>query len=338
MEYRFLGRSGLRVSALCLGPTMTISFGRDVDESAGRRIFDIYCDRGGNFFDNADVYSGGLSETLFGRWLEERRREDLVIATKVRYPSGTGPNDAGLSRKHLVASIDESLRRLRTDYIDLYQVHCWDPVTPLEETLSTLNRLVELGKVRYVGASNFSGWQLQKSLDLSLLRGWERFVSLQALYNLLDRSTEWELVPVCLNEGVALNPWSPLRCGWLTGTYRRGMMAPPAGSRIEHAGKTAGKERWDQYANERTWRIVDLLEAIAQTENRTPAQVALNWVLHRPGVVSPVVGPQTVEHLEDNLATLEWRLAPEHIEALEACSDLPLPYPYDTIEAARTRR
>ena len=255
--HRFLGRTGLRVSVLCLG---TMTFGREANEEQSRAILDAYTGAGGNFIDTADVYAGTESESIIGRWLKEQKRDDLVIATKVRFPSGEGPNDVGVSRKHILSSIDASLKRLQTDYVDLYQVHAWDAVTPLEETLSTLDGLVKAGKVRYVGVSNFTGWQLQKALDMSQAHGWEPFVSLQPLYNLLDRYTEWELVPVCENEGLGIIPWSPLRGGWLTGKYRRGhgtgagrhahgrgrrqpVAAVQRGAHVGHHRRTAGRGR-----------------------------------------------------------------------------------------------
>ena len=224
MEYRFLGKTGLKVSELCLG---TMTFGRETDETDSKRILNHFVELGGNFIDTADVYAESRSERIIGSWLKDRPRENLVIATKVRFPTGDGQNDEGLSRKHILAAIDNSLKRLGTDYIDLYQVHCWDDGTPLEETLSTLSNLVDIGKVRYLGVSNFSGWQLQKAIDVSRHRGWEPFSCLQPLYNLLDRDIELELLPVCENEGLGVIPWSPLRGGWLTGKYHRGMDSPP---------------------------------------------------------------------------------------------------------------
>src|SRR6266487_1594507 len=193
MHFRYLGSTGLKVSELCLG---AMTFGRESREEVSRQIMDRFVEAGGNFIDTANVYSQGVSEEIVGRWLAGKRRDDLVIATKVRFPMGEGPNDVGLSRKHILSSVDQSLRRLGTEYIDLYQVHCWDNVTPLEETLSTLDSLVQSGKVRYIGASNYTGWQLQRASDLCRANGWERFVCLQPLYNLLDRVIEWEVLPV----------------------------------------------------------------------------------------------------------------------------------------------
>lgn len=335
MEYRFLGRTGLRVSELCLG---TMTFGRESSEELSRQILDRFVEAGGNFLDTADVYSRGLSEEIIGRWLKGRHRDELIIATKVRFPMGEGPNEVGLSRKHIMAAVEASLRRLGTDYIDLYQVHCWDDVTPLEETLSTLNDLVRSGKVRYIGASNYSGWQLQKAIDLSRQMGWEPFRCLQPLYNLLDRSTEWELLPVCINEGLGVIPWSPLRGGWLSGKYRRGMTAPPEGTRVWEAEQHGWSESWSRYNNERTWSVLDTLFAVADEAGKTPAQVALRWLLQRPGVTAPIIGARTMEQLENNLGAVGWELSQEQMDRLNQASAVQLPYPYDFLEGAQRRR
>jgi aryl-alcohol dehydrogenase-like predicted oxidoreductase len=328
MKYRYLGKTGLKVSELCLG---TMTFGREINQRASHRLLNRFVDAGGNFIDTADVYSRGASEEIVGRWLKGKARDDFIMATKVRFPMGDGPNDLGLSRKHILAGVENSLRRLNTDYIDLYQVHCWDPATPLEETLSTLNSLVQSGKVRYIGASNFAPWQLQKALDLSRQMGWEPFVSLQPLYNLLDRYIEWGLAPVCLNEGLGIIPWSPLRGGWLSGKYHRGMEAPLAGTRIEVAEEKGWSESWSVYDNERTWSIIDVLLEVAEEAGKSPAQVALNWLLHQPGVTAPIIGVRTLAHLEDNLGAIDWSLSEAHMARLNEVSELELPYPYDFI-------
>ena len=223
MDYKFMGKTGLRVSELCLG---AMTFGREADEALSHKMLDMFVEAGGTFIDTADVYSQGVSEEVTGEWLAKQKRDDFVIATKVRFPMGDGPNEAGLSRKHIMAGVEASLKRLKTDYIDLYQVHCWDEKTPLEETLTTLNDLVRRGLVRYIGASNFTGWQLQKAVSLSKSLGLEAFTCLQPQYNLLCRSTEWELIPLCEAEGIGVIPWSPLRGGWLSGKFKRGMDAP----------------------------------------------------------------------------------------------------------------
>lgn len=335
MQYRFLGKTGLKVSELCLG---AMTFGRETSEPDSYAIMDHFVESGGNFIDTADVYSRGGSEDVVGGWLATKNRADLVIATKARYPMGDGPNDLGLSRKHLLDAVDASLRRLKTDYIDLYQVHCWDSRTPLEETLSTLDMLVRSGKVRYLGASNFSGWQLQKSIEICRRMGWEAFVSLQPQYNLLCRSTEWELVDVCLNEGLGMIPWSPLRGGWLSGRFRRDMQGPPAGSRIEVAEKEGWDESWSNYNNEYTWTVIDALLAVAENVGKTPAQVAINWLLQQPAVTSPIIGTRTLNQLTDNLGAAGWALDAEHIQQLNTASELPLPYPYNEIAGAQLRR
>ena len=261
MKMRFMGRAGLKVSELCLG---TMTFGREADEAASFKIMDRFIEAGGNFIDTADVYSRGISEEIVGRWLKGKPRDNFIIATKVRFSMGDGPNDVGLSRKHIMSGIENSLRRLQTDYVDLYQVHCWDNRTPLEETLGTLDTLVKQGKVRYIGASNYSGWQLQKAIDTSRRMGLEPFTCLQPQYNLLCRSTEWELVEVCVNEGLGIIPWSPLRGGWLSGKFRRGMTAPAQGSRIETAEKQGWSEGWSNYNKESTWVVLDALFAVAE--------------------------------------------------------------------------
>jgi aryl-alcohol dehydrogenase-like predicted oxidoreductase len=333
MDYRFLGRTGLKVSELCLG---AMTFGRETTEEISHQILDRFVEAGGTFIDTADVYTRGASEEILGRWLKGQPRDDLVIATKVRFPMGEGPNDAGLSRKHILTGVEASLRRLGTDYIDLYQVHCWDETSPLEETLSALDSLVQSGKVRYLGASNYAGWQLQKAIDLSRHRGWERFVSLQPLYNLLDRDIELELLPVCQNEGLGIICWSPLRGGWLTGRYRRGMAAPPEGSRVQAATEQGWSEAWEVYDNEHTWSVLDELQSVAEETGKTPPQVALNWLLQRPGVTAPIVGARTLEHLESNLGAAGWKLDSEQMERLNQVSERPLPfYPYGMIHGAR---
>jgi aryl-alcohol dehydrogenase-like predicted oxidoreductase len=335
MDQRFLGKTGMKVSELCLG---AMTFGRETTEEDSKQILNRFIEAGGNFIDTADVYSQGISEEIVGRWLKGKRRDDVVIATKVRFGMGTGPNDVGVSRKHILSGVEASLRRLQTDYIDIYQVHCWDRATPLEETLSTLDRLVQSGKVRYIGASNFSGWQLQKAIDTSKCMGWEPFFCLQPLYNLLDRSVEWELIPVCQNEGLGVIPWSPLRGGWLSGKFRRGMTAPTEGTRIKAATDNDWSESWNKYNTEHTWHVIDTLFEVAQEAGKTPAQVALNWLLQRPGVTAPIVGTRTRDQLEDNLCAVGWKLSAEQMDKLNKASDVELPYPYSFIARGQTGR
>lgn len=335
MNQRYLGRTGLKVSELCLG---AMTFGREAKEEVSYQMLDHFVEAGGNFIDTADVYSHGISETLLGKWLKGKNRDDFVIASKVRFSMGDGPNDIGLSRKHIISGVEASLRRLDSDYIDLYQIHAWDPGTPLVETLETLNSLVQSGKVRYIGASNVAGWQLQKAIDISKEMGWEPFSCLQPLYNLLDRSIEWELIPVCLNEGVGIIPWSPLRGGWLSGKYRRDMEGPPQGTRVDQASKEGWSESWDAYNNKHTWEVIDVLLAVAEETGKTPAQVSLNWLLNRPGVTAPIIGVRTMSHLEDNLGATRWTLSEEQMARLTAAGDKPLPYPYEFINRAMADR
>jgi len=330
MQYRTLGRTGLKVSELCLG---AMTFGREATEAESFALLDRFVAAGGTFIDTADVYSRGLSEEILGRWLVRQDRDGLVIATKLRWgtddPAQRRPNRFGLGRKHIMSAVEASLKRLQTDYIDLYQTHLWDTTTPLEETLRALDDLVRSGKVRYVGASNYCSWHLQKSIDFARSQGLDAFISLQALYNLLDRELEWEIVGLCQAEGLGILPWSPLRGGWLTGKYHRGLTAPIAGTRIELAPQRGGSETWAKYANEHTWTVVDTLRDIAEEVRCSAAQVALRWLLQKPGVTSPIIGARDLRQLDDNLGSVGWSLAPEHMARLDKASAKPLPYPYD---------
>ncbi|TCN44682.1 aryl-alcohol dehydrogenase-like predicted oxidoreductase [Kribbella orskensis] len=334
MDYHFLGRSGLQVSELCLG---TMMFGEQTDEQTSHQILDTFVESGGNFIDTADVYGRGRSEEILGTWLKSRRREDYVVATKAFGEMGPGPNEQGLSRKHILDAVRASLRRLGTDHIDLYQLHVWDDGTPIEETLSTLDALVKEGTVRYIGASNFSGWQLQKAIDVSRQNGWESFVSLQPLYNLLDRDAEWELLPVSRSEGLGVLPWSPLRAGWLAGAHRRGMTSPSEGTRVERESE-AGSIPWSGYATERTWRVIDEVSAIAAETGRTAAQVSLRWLMQREPATTPIIGARTVEQAKDNLAASGWSLTTEQTDRLTTASAPDtVPYPYDVLHRLSRR-
>ncbi len=335
MDYRFMGGTGLRVSELCLG---AMTFGRETSEADSHAILDRFVEAGGNFIDTADVYSRGISEEILGRWLKQQNRDDLVIATKVRFPMGEGPNDLGLSRKHILQGVEASLRRLNTDYIDLYQVHCWDHITPLEETLSTLDTLVKSGRVRYTGVSNYTGWQLQKAIDMSRHNGWEPYTCLQPQYNLLERTMEWELTDVCLNEGLGIIPWSPLRGGWLSGKFRRGMSEPPAGTRIEKAQQQGWGESWNRYNTEATWKVIDALLEVAEETEKSAAQVAINWLLQRPGVTAPIIGARTMQQLEDNLGAAGWALDDAQMQKLNEASEPEMVYPYSHVAGAKNRR
>lgn len=335
MNYRFLGKTGLKVSELGLG---AMTFGRETSEQDSHQLMDYFVEAGGNFIDTADIYSVGGSEKVVGSWLKTKPRSSIILATKTRYAMSADPNDLGLSRKHIIDAVEASLKRLGTDYIDLYQVHCWDSKTPLEETLSTLDTLVKSGKVRYIGASNFSGWQLQKALELSRHNSWEPFCSLQPQYNLLCRSTEWELVEVCMNEGLGLIAWSPLRGGWLSGKFNRSLTQAPSGSRIELAEEKGWDESWSNYNNEYTWQVIDALLAVAAETGKSAAQVAINWLLQRPGVTAPIIGARTMGQLQDNLGAAGWVLDAGQMGRLNQASDLPLPYPYSEIVGAQLRR
>jgi aryl-alcohol dehydrogenase-like predicted oxidoreductase len=331
MEFRFMGKTGMLVSELCLG---AMTFGRETPEDESYEMMDRFEAAGGNFIDTADVYSTGISEQIVGRWLVKHPRDQWVIATKARFPMGSGPNEVGLSRKHLVSALDASLKRLQTDYIDLYQVHAWDNRAPLEETLSTLNDMVRVGKVRYIGVSNYTGWQLQKAIDLSKHMGWEPYTCLQAQYNLLVRTMEWELIQVCLNEGVGLIPWSPLRGGWLSGRYQRGMEGPPPDSRVEMAGRFGWGESWQNYNNEFTWSVLDALYEVAEQSGKHPAQVAIRWLMQMPAVTAPIIGVRSMAHLEVNLGACGWELNQEQMQRLNQASDPGEPYPYEMVNRA----
>jgi aryl-alcohol dehydrogenase-like predicted oxidoreductase len=331
MEYRRLGRTGVVVSELCLG---AMTFGRELDEMQTKEMIDRFIDAGGNFIDTADVYSRGTSEEFTGQAIKGRR-DDLVLATKVRFPMGSGVNDVGISRKHIMSACEASLRRLATDYIDLYQVHCWDEVTPLEETLSALSDLVRQGKVRYLGISNFTGWQVMKAKHVSEKYGFESFISLQPQYSLVERHIEYELVPVCLDQGLGILPWGPLGGGFLSGKYRKGQ-APPEDSRIADATEDM-EEAWDRRATERNWEIVQVLGSIAEETGRSYSQIALNWLLARPGVTAPILGARKMEQLEDNLGAAGWTLDDKQLQRLNEASEPPTIYPYGMIARSQSR-
>jgi aryl-alcohol dehydrogenase-like predicted oxidoreductase len=326
MEYRQLGRSGLRVSCLTLG-TMTFG-GRgqfqavgDTDVQGARRQIDMALEAGVNLIDTADVYSSGAAEEIIGQALEGKR-DQVLLATKARFPMGSGPNDAGLSAQHLIAACEASLRRLRADHVDLYQVHEWDGQTPLDETLRALEHLTQSGKVRYVGCSNFAGWQVMKALGIARATGLPAFVSQQIYLSLQERSAEYEIVPSALDQGLGLLIWSPLAGGLLSGKYRRGE-PPPEGSR--HATE------WDEppvYDEDRLYDTVDVLVSIADGHGVSPARVALAWLLGRPGVTSVIVGARTDEQLADNLAAAELSLSDDEMRRLEEVSRPPLLYPF----------
>lgn len=327
MEQRSLGRADLQVTVLSMG---TMTFGAEADERTSRAMLDRFAEAGGTTIDTADVYTMGASEEIVGRWLSKRSdRDRFVVATKGRFTMGEGPDDSGASRRHLLKAVDESLRRLSVDVIDLYQVHCWDPATPLEETLETLSDLVEDRKIRYAGLSNFTGYQFARAVTTSRLEGWAPIVALQALYNLLDRTIERELVPECLDEGIGILPWSPLGGGWLTGKYTPDQR--PAGATRLGEDPNRGLEAYDVHNQERTWRILEALRVVAA--GRPLAAVALSWLRDRPGVSSVILGARNLEQLEVNLEAATLDLTPEERSFLDRASAPGYPiYPFGFIE------
>lgn len=318
MDYRTLGASGAVVSAYALG---TMTFGAEATEEQSHAILDAYLATGGNFIDTADVYSAGVSEEIIGRWLAARpdARDRVVLATKGRFPMGSGPNDVGTSRRHLNRALDDSLRRLGVEQIDLYQLHAWDPITPLEETLRFLNDAISSGKIAYYGFSNFLGWQLTKAVHLARSHGWSPPVTLQPQYSLLVREIESEIVPASLDAGIGLLPWSPLGGGWLSGKYRRDQ-APSGATRLGENPKR-GMEAWEaRNADPRTWEIVDAVNEIAGTHGASAAQVALAWLAEQPAVTSVILGVRSTEQLADNLAAAELVLTEEELGRLAEVS------------------
>jgi len=328
MEYRSLGLSGCVVSSLALG---TMTFGSESDERTSHAQLDAFVDAGGTLVDTADVYSAGASEEIIGRWLRKQtdaRRGQVVLATKGRFPMGPGPNDAGLSHRHLRNALDASLRRLGVEAVDLYQLHAFDPHTPLDETLRFLSDAIHAGKIAYVGLSNYTGWQIQKIVDLAEFRALVRPVTLQPQYNLLVREIEWEIVPACRSTGLGLLPWSPLGGGWLTGKYTR--KARPTGATRLGENPDRGVEAYDRRSTQqRTWDVIDAVDSIAGARGVTMAQVALAWLLGRPMVSSVILGARTVEQLRENLCAADLRLTGEEAGRLDAVSDpAPADYPY----------
>ncbi len=327
MDYRTLGNSGCAVSALCLG---TMTFGNESDEKVSHAQLDRFAEAGGTFVDTADVYSAGESERIIGRWFASRPAaltEPIVLATKGRFPMAGDPNGAGLSARHLTRALDASLTRLGTDVVDLYQAHSWDPVTPLEETLRTLDGFVRAGKIRYYGFSNFSGWQLTKATLLARSLGLAGPVSLQPQYSLLVREIEYEIVPAALDAGLGLLPWSPLGGGWLTGKYRRDQRPTGATRLGEDPGR--GMEAWDRRGTDRTWGVIDTVQRIAEDRNVSMAEVALAWVTDRPGVTATILGARTLDQLETNLRAAGLHLTADETATLDTASDLRAPdYPY----------
>ena len=327
MEFRTLGRSGLKVPVLSFG---TGTFGgkgeffqawggSGVEEA--RRLVDICLEAGANLFDTADVYSGGVAEEVLGAAVRGRR-QDVLIATKAAFRMGPGPNDIGTSRFHLVEACEASLRRLGTDHIDLYQLHGFDALTPIEETLHALDDLVRSGKVRYIGCSNFSGWHLMKSLAISEKYGLARYAAHQAYYSLVSREYEWELMPLALSEGVGTVVWSPLGWGRLTGKVRRGQPLPA----VSRLPKTAANG--PPVADEHLFRVVDAIDGVAKETGRSVPQIALNWLLQRPTVVNVIMGARNEAQLKDNLGAVDFKLTSEQVARLDAASAVTRTYPY----------
>jgi aryl-alcohol dehydrogenase-like predicted oxidoreductase len=324
MEYRSLGRSGLKVSTITMG-TMTFGgagvFARtgvtQLDEA--RRLIDLCIDSGINLLDTANVYSFGLSEEIIGEALGGKRKQDVLIASKVRMPMGEGPNQQGLSRHHIIGECERSLKRLRTDVIDIYYLHEWDGSTPLEETMAALDTLVRDGKIRYVGCSNFSGWHIMKAMGISAAEGYPRFVTQQIHYTLEAREAEYELLPIAVDQGIGALIWSPIAGGLLSGKYRRGDMS---------SRQSKGWKEPPIRDEDRLWRIVDALAEIGESRDVSAAQIALAWLLGRPGVTSLVVGANSDAQLKDNVAAAGLILTPEERAALDAVSAPPVIYPY----------
>jgi aryl-alcohol dehydrogenase-like predicted oxidoreductase len=327
VEYRFLGTSGFKVSALGFGagtfggkgPLFSAWGTTEADEA--RRLVDICLESGVNFFDTADVYSDGASETILGAAIRGRR-DQVIVSTKISLRAGEGPNDVGTSRYHLIRGVNKALERLGTDYIDLLQLHHFDAMTPVESVLSTLDDLVRSGKVRYIGASNFSGWQMMKSLAVSNRYGYERYVAHQVYYSLIGRDYEWELMPLGLDQGIGAVVWSPLGWGRLTGKIRRGTPLPKS-SRLHQTMHVAPPVDED-----RLYRVIDVLDDIANETGKSIPQIAINWLLQRPTVSTVLIGARNEEQLRQNLGALGWSLSEAQVARLEAASSTTVPYPY----------
>lgn len=325
MRYKLLGKSGLAVSELCLG---TMTFGNTTNEADSIAMIDQFVERGGNFLDTANVYVSGRSEEIVGKAIKNKRSE-VVLATKVRMTTSQDINGAGLSRKHIMDGVEASLKRLQTDYIDLYQVHVWDHATPIEETLRTLDDLVTSGKVRYIGCSNFYAWQLMKSLACSDVNRYVRFVSIQPQYSLVSRQMDREMMSLCLEENVGVIPWAPLGGGFLTGRYDRN---EPTEGRLT---SKAGESSWALRASDLNFNILDAVHAAAAEIGKTPAQIALNWLLQREGITSPIFGASTLEQFDDNMGAIGWDMPTDVWNKLDEVSALPVDYPNRFIDKFR---
>jgi len=334
-HYRLLGRSGLRVSPLCLGAmTFGTSWGWGADEPTSRRLLDIYADRGGNFIDTANMYTNGESESLLGKFLEGRR-DRFVIATKYSLSTDhSDPNAGGNHRKNLTHALEASLKRLRTDCIDLYWVHAWDGRTPMDELMRALDDAVRAGKVMYIGVSDYPAWKVAEANTLADLRGWSPFVALQIEYSLVQRTVERDLIPMALSFDLAVTPWAPLGGGVLTGKYSRKDLE----SLDEDQRKQAEEGGRAVKLTERKIEIVEALMKVAEQVGRPPAQIALNWLLQKPGVTSPIIGARKPEQLEDNIASLEFTLSDAHMRTLDEASAIEPGFPHDFLQRDGIRR
>jgi aryl-alcohol dehydrogenase-like predicted oxidoreductase len=328
MEFRHLGNSGLQVPILCFG-TGTFGAGNEffrawgeTDVKEATRLIEVCLEAGVNFFDTANVYSQGRSEEILGEAIRQAPRESILISTKATFPFGDGPNNMGSSRHHLIRQIEGSLKRLKTDYIDVYHMHGFDALTPMEETLSTLDQAVRQGKVRYIAASNFSGWQLQKALGISGKYGWARYVCHQVYYSLVGRDYEWELMPQALAEDIGAMVWSPLGWGRLTGKIRRGQPLPE----VSRLHKTA--EQGPPVPEEYLYKVVDAIESLSAETGKSVPQLALNWLLRKPTISSVIIGARNEQQLRDNLAAASFVLTAEQVARLDEASQPPIPYPY----------
>ena len=330
MEYRQLGRSGLNVPELCFGAG-TFGSGNEffkawaeTSQQEADRMVGICMDAGMNFFDTANVYSDGKSETMLGKAIGHYKRKDVLISTKATFRLGTGPNDVGSSRYHLIQSLERSLKKLGTDYVDVYHLHGFDATTPVEETLNTLDKFVREGMVRYIACSNFSGWHLMKSLSVSERYGWARYVGHQVYYSMIGRDYEWELMPLALDQGIGALVWSPLGWGRLTGKIRRGQPLPE-GSRLNTKVVVDNGPQPDE---EYVYRVVDAIDEVAEETGKTVPQIALNWLLQRPTISTLIIGARNEEQLKANLGAVGWKLTAEQIAKLDEASEVPLAYPY----------
>ena len=327
MKYGYFGNTGMRLSRIVFG---TQTFGWSVSEKDAFSILDAYVDMGGNYLDVADTYNEGASEIITGNWLKEsKKRDDIVLGTKVSFNTAAGPNDCGLSRKHIMSSVERSLKRFHTDYIDLYQMHCYDQMTPIEDTIYTMDMLVRQGKIRNYGVSNHTPSKIMKGIMIAKQFGKVQISSVQLEYSLLVRSPEWELLPLCSEEKLGVFSWSPLSGGWLTGKYRRNKEIP----KDSRAGVG---DRWDdneeQRGGERTYDIIDALLEISERIGKPVSQISLNWLLNKNPMVFPLTGARTVDQLKTNLETVEWSLSKEDEELLDKVSDIGIPSPYNFIK------